>query len=82
MPNPKSQKKPVPQEITELAERYDRDPKAVLEVLKELDAQNGGLTSELITNAAHALGLPANRAFAVASFYSMLSLKPDRKSVV
>ena len=81
MPNPKSQKKPVPQEITELADQYDRDPKAVLEVLKELDEQNGGLNSEIITNAAHALGLPANKAFAVASFYSMLSLKP-RKNVI
>ncbi|MHB0923334.1 MAG: NADH-ubiquinone oxidoreductase-F iron-sulfur binding region domain-containing protein [Bellilinea sp.] len=81
MPNPKSQKKPVSPEILEIAGHYGRDPKAVLEVLRELDSRHGGLTTEEITDTAHALQLPANHAFGVASFYSMLSLQP-RKNVL
>lgn len=81
MPNPKSQKKPVPPEISEIAGQYGREPKAVLEVLREIDSRHGGLTPEEITDAAHALQLPAHHAFGVASFYSMLSLQP-RKNVL
>lgn len=81
MPNPKSQKKPVPAEIMDLADRHGRDPKAILEVLREMDARHGGLTPEMITDSAHALHLPAHHAFGVATFYSMLALKP-RKNVL
>ncbi len=81
MPNPKSQKKPISPEVLELADSYGRDPKAVLEMLRELDSRHGGLTAEAITDTAHALDLPANQAYGVASFYSMLALEP-RKNVV
>src|SRR3990172_3929657 len=76
MPNPKSAIKPVPPEIAEVAERHGNDPTAVLEVLRDLDAAGGGLTSDAITGAATALHIPANQAFGVATFYSMLSLEP------
>jgi len=78
MPNPKSQKKPISPEIAALADQFGRDPKAVLEVLRELDDKQGGLTPETITDTAHALGLPASHAFGVASFYSMLALHPRK----
>lgn len=81
MPNPKSQIKPIPDDILALADEYQRDPKAVLEVLRDFDAQNGSLTPEAITHIAHALDLPAHKAFGVATFYSMLSLSP-RKNVL
>lgn len=81
MPNPKSQIKPIPPDILEHADRHGRNPEAILEVLKDLDSKNGGLAQETITHAAHALQLPANKAFGVASFYSMLSLTP-RKNVI
>ncbi len=81
MPNPKSQIKPVPAEIAAVAEHHGRDPKAVLEVFRDLDRQFEGLPAESITDAAHSLNLPASHAYGVASFYSMLSLQP-RKNVV
>ncbi len=81
MPNRKSQIKPVAPEIAAVAAHHGGDPKAVLEVLRDLDALHGGLTPETITGAAHALRLPANKAFGVATFYSMLSLAP-RKNVL
>jgi len=81
MPNPKSQIKPVAPEIAEVADRHGRQPQAIVEVLRDLDAQGNGLSSEAITDAAHALGLPAHKAFGVATFYSMLSLSP-RKNVL
>ncbi len=82
MPNPRSAIKPVPREIAEVAEHHGNDPTAVLEVLRDLDAAHGGLTPDAITGAANALHLPPNKAFGVATFYSMLSLKPPRKNVL
>lgn len=81
MPNPKSQKKPISPEILELADMYGRDPKALLEMLRDLETRHGSLSAEGITDTAHALELPAHHAFGVASFYSMLALEP-RKHVV
>jgi NADH:ubiquinone oxidoreductase subunit F (NADH-binding)/NADH:ubiquinone oxidoreductase subunit E len=81
MPNPKSQIKPVSPEVAAVADRYGKDPQAVLEILRELDNRQGGLTADTVTDVANALKLPPSRAYGVASFYSMLSLRP-RKNVV
>ncbi|NLF79282.1 MAG: hypothetical protein GX573_26610 [Chloroflexi bacterium] len=82
MPNPRSAIKPVPPEIAGIAARHGNDPAAVLEVLRDLDTAQGGLTPETVTAAATALGLPASRAFGVATFYSMLSLDAPRQNVL
>lgn len=69
----KKSKSPDPQ-IVELVEQNRRDPAALVDILRELDARRGGLDNETIANVAHSLHIPEHSAFGVASFYSMLSL--------
>lgn len=68
--------KPIPPEILELTAEHQNDPEALLEILKDMQAQPDGLAPPAITDMARALDIPAHRAFGAATFYSMLSLEP------
>ncbi|OIN85744.1 MAG: hypothetical protein AUJ21_12610 [Anaerolineae bacterium CG1_02_58_13] len=78
MTNKKIVYNPIQPEILELAAERGNSPEAVLEVLKEIQAEHGGLSRQRITDTARALGLPAHRAYGIATFYSMLSLDERR----
>ncbi|MBI5839359.1 MAG: NAD(P)H-dependent oxidoreductase subunit E [Chloroflexi bacterium] len=78
MTNKKIKYNPISPEVLEIAEEHHHTSEAVLEVLKELQDRHGVLSRETITDTARALDLPANRAFGMATFYSMLSLEERR----
>ena len=78
MTNKKIVYKPINPEIEALAQHHGGTREAALEVLKDLDAENR-LNTETITEAAHALHIPAHEAYGMATFYSMLSLEVRRK---
>ncbi len=67
---------PIDPAIVALADRHQHDPEALVEVLRDVQAERGGLTRDSISAVARALQLPASDAYGVASFYSMLSLEP------
>jgi len=73
--------KPIQPEILELAARHGNDPEAILELLKEIEDQPGGLSYDAISDAARAVGIPAHHAYGMATFYSMLTLE-ERKNVL
>ena len=72
---------PIQPEIAELAAAHGNDPEAVLEVLRDLETERGGLSRPGITDVARAIGLPPHKAFGIATFYSMLSLE-ERRNVL
>ncbi|HSD85174.1 MAG TPA: NAD(P)H-dependent oxidoreductase subunit E [Anaerolineae bacterium] len=72
----KTRQQPIDPAIAAFADRHHRNPEAILEVLRDVQAERGGLTRESINAVARALQLPASYAYGVASFYSMLSLQP------
>ncbi len=59
--------------IEALAERFGREPAAMVEILRALQAEHGRLTSERIAEVARALRVPAARVYGIATFYAMLS---------
>jgi NADH:ubiquinone oxidoreductase subunit F (NADH-binding)/NADH:ubiquinone oxidoreductase subunit E len=63
-------------EVVQLARQHGRDPSAILEVLRELQARHGRLAPPVIDAVAHELRLPAERAYGVATFYSLLNVAP------
>ncbi len=69
-------------EILTLAQAYDCEPESILEILRALQGKHGGLTKSMISDVARALRVPAERAFGVATFYSMLSIPPETKPIV
>jgi NADH:ubiquinone oxidoreductase subunit F (NADH-binding)/NADH:ubiquinone oxidoreductase subunit E len=74
--------KSMDSEITELTDRYDRDPEALLPILQALQARRGGLSRMAISEVARALHLPAERAYGVATFYTLLSTEPTTDSTL
>jgi NADH:ubiquinone oxidoreductase subunit F (NADH-binding)/NADH:ubiquinone oxidoreductase subunit E len=75
MTNKKIVYNPIQPEVLEFAAGHGNSPEAVLEVLKDLQAEHGGLSRENITDTARALGIPAHQVYGMATFYSMLSLE-------
>lgn len=63
-------------------DEYDADPETLVEILRELSQAYGYLTSEHLEAVATRLKLPASKVYSVASFYSMINLKPVGKHVI
>jgi NADH:ubiquinone oxidoreductase subunit F (NADH-binding)/NADH:ubiquinone oxidoreductase subunit E len=69
-------------DIDNLVKLHGNNPAVILELLQGLQAQNGGLTADDIKQVAVELKIPAERAFGVASFYSMLTIPPSAKPII
>ena len=74
--------RPPNPEIVQIVEDYRRDPAAILEIYSTLQSRRGGLDKESIRDVARALNIPETKAYEVASFYSMLSLTPQKQGVI
>ena len=60
-------------EVAELARVHEYDPEAIIPIFRAMQARRGTLTKESITEVARALRIPAERAFGIASFYTLLA---------
>jgi NADH:ubiquinone oxidoreductase subunit F (NADH-binding)/NADH:ubiquinone oxidoreductase subunit E len=60
-------------EIAEVAALFQHHPQAVLAILKEVQLRRGGLSRKDITQVAQILQIPPEKAYGVATFYSMLT---------
>jgi NADH:ubiquinone oxidoreductase subunit F (NADH-binding)/NADH:ubiquinone oxidoreductase subunit E len=83
MPPRTSARNPVDPEVIALAAHHRSDPEALLAIFQSLQARRGGLTPDVIADVARALRLPAEKAYGVATFYSMLNVSPPvaRKTI-
>jgi NADH:ubiquinone oxidoreductase subunit F (NADH-binding)/NADH:ubiquinone oxidoreductase subunit E len=66
--------RPIDPEILALAEQHGSAPETVLEIFTQLQEKQGSLTPQAITDVARALHVPPERAYGIATFYSMLSV--------
>lgn len=76
---PRQTYKPIDPQILALAEAHGNSSEAILEVLTDLQSQRGQLTQAAIAEVARALHIPTERAYGVASFYSMLTIAEQEK---
>ncbi|HZY44049.1 MAG TPA: NAD(P)H-dependent oxidoreductase subunit E, partial [Anaerolineae bacterium] len=67
--------KPIDPDIVQLAHQVHANPESILEIYQALQARRGYLDIAAISAVADELKIPAERAYGVASFYSMLTLK-------
>jgi len=74
MTNRKIKFRPVSPKIEVLVRKHGGQPQAVLEMLVELQTENGVLTREMLDDVARLLELPSARVYGIASFYSMLEV--------
>lgn len=76
---PRQTYKPIDPQIALLVDEYASSSEAVLEVLTDLQEQRGQLTPVAISDVARAFQIPAEKAYGIASFYSMLQIS-DQES--
>ena len=69
-------------EIVALAADHGNDPEALISVLQAVQARHGGITRDAISDAARTLGIPVERAYGVATFYSMFDVPPRPGGVI
>lgn len=81
MSNKTTKYKPLDPKIVTLVQKLDNSREALLEMYQELQDQQGGVSQANIETIAQVLHLPAQHAFGVASFYSMLNLTPRKEQV-
>ncbi|MFN2109329.1 MAG: NADH-quinone oxidoreductase subunit NuoE [Anaerolineae bacterium] len=68
--------------VEELIEQYGDSQEALVEILRDMNQQNGYLNQESLDAIAQRLELPPSTVYSVASFYSLISLKPLGKHVI
>jgi NADH-quinone oxidoreductase subunit F len=69
-------------EIAALAVDHGNSPEALISILQTVQARHGGLTRDAIADAARVLGMPVERAYGVATFYSMFNVPPRPGGVI
>ena len=69
--------KPIDARIEALAEEHGRDPETILEIFRTIQEERGDLSQDAIVDVARVLGVPAQKAYGVATFYSMLATPPE-----
>ncbi len=79
MTNKKIKYKPVSPEINQIVAEHGNDPESLLEVLVDLESHPAGLSPATVTEAARALKVPPQKAYGMATFYSMLSFEERGK---
>lgn len=79
---PQANYTPPDPHIIALAEQHKHDPEAILEILRDLQAEHGTLDKESVTQVAQVLKIPPRHAYGVASFYSMLAMDVKQPNVL
>jgi len=74
MTNRKIKLKSISPQVEIVAMEHGRQPQNVLEILVELQTQQGALTRDMLIDVARLLELPPARVYGIASFYSMLEV--------
>ncbi len=82
MTNKKIVHRPLDQEIATLAQRHDYRGEAVLEILVELQNRHSWLNQQHIEDVGRSLGIPPEKVYGIATFYSMLDVKPKASNVL
>lgn len=65
-------RKVVDPEILKMASKYDNNPEAILEILLDVHNSQGVINEGSIEDIARAIRIPPERAYGIATFYSML----------
>jgi NADH:ubiquinone oxidoreductase subunit E len=63
-------------------DQHGADQEALVEILREVNEENGHLTREQMERIAKRVELPLSKVYSVASFYSLISLKPLGRHVI
>ncbi len=72
----------IRQQVEKVITKYEANQEALVEILRDLNQDYGHLSQEHLDAIARQLCLPLSQVYSVASFYSMISLKPLGQHVI
>ncbi|MBN1487070.1 MAG: NADH-quinone oxidoreductase subunit NuoE [Anaerolineae bacterium] len=70
------------QQTDEVIKHYGTDAEALVEILRDLNQIAGHLSPEHLLLIAQRLNLPSSKVYSVASFYSLINIKPLGRHVI
>lgn len=82
MTNKKIVHRQVDQEVADLAHNHEFREDAALEMLVELQKRYGWINSQQIEDVGRTLHIPAEKVYGIATFYSLLDVRPKEKNVI
>ena len=72
----------IKKDVSEVFERYGRDPARMIEILQDLQDIYHWLPEELLKEVSRQTGVPLTRVYHMATFFKAFSLKPRGKYVI
>ncbi len=72
----------VQQTVEAIAEKYDHQPRYLIEVLQDIQEAEGYLPAEALKTVSEDLGVPQIEVYRVANFYKAFSLSPRGRHVI
>jgi len=71
-----------PQTLEQILEGHRSQPNRLIEVLQDVQANDGYISEEAMQTASKGLGVPIMEVYRVASFYTAFRLKPSGKNIL
>jgi NADH-quinone oxidoreductase subunit E len=68
--------------VEKILQKYQHDKSALVDILHDIQTENGYLQREVLEETSHSLGVPLSRVYSVATFFKAFSLKPRGRHLI
>jgi NADH-quinone oxidoreductase subunit E len=68
--------------VDKILQKYQHDKSALVDILHDIQAEDGYLQKEVLEETSHGLGVPLSRVYSVATFFKAFSLKPRGRHLI
>jgi len=74
--------KELKEKVGRVLQRYQHDKSVLVDILHDIQAENGYLPREFLEETSRGLGVPLSRVYSVATFFKAFSLKPRGRHLI
>ena len=74
--------KELEEKVGRVLQRYQHDKSVLVDILHDIQAENGYLPREFLEEISRGLGVPLSRVYSVATFFKAFSLKPRGRHLI
>jgi NADH-quinone oxidoreductase subunit E len=74
--------KEVKEKVARVLQKYRHDKSLLVDILQDIQAENGYLPREMLEEVSRGLDVPLSRVYSVATFFKAFSLKPRGRHLI
>ncbi len=74
--------KPVREKVGQVLRKYQHDRSVLVDILHDIQAENGYLPKEALEETSRGLEVPLSRVYSIATFFKAFSLKPRGRHLI